>query len=106
MSTPQHSWWPFVRNMIKRRPERLGKDTKGNALKELEAVELAIKQTKALPDGESRIRLMELVYWARYKYTLPGAAMQIPISYGTARRWNYEFFLTVAKAYGLYNGDQ
>jgi len=66
------------------------------------AVELAIKQIQALPDGYDRLRFIELVFWKRH--TVAGAAIKIPCSERTAQRWHADFIRRVAKNFICENG--
>lgn len=65
-------------------------------VQELEAIEKTIRHTKELTDGEDRMKLIDLVYW-RQSHNLHGAALKLNISYATAKRWNENFFLNVAR---------
>ena len=71
-----------------------------NAAREYEAVHLAIQETRQLPSGADRLRLIRLVYWKR-SHTLTGAALAVHVSFPTAKRWHGEFIRRVARNYGL-----
>lgn len=60
----------------------------------LDAVEQAVVISSQLTSGPSRVKLVELVYFSR-RYTVEGAAMQIPISVRQAWAWNNDFLLLV-----------
>lgn len=60
----------------------------------LDAVEQAVDVSCRLTSGLSRVKLIELVYFTR-RFTLEGAAMQIPCSVQTAKIWNNDFLLLV-----------
>jgi hypothetical protein len=62
--------------------------------KRLDAVEQAITISAQLTSGPSRVKLIELLYFSR-RYTIAGAAMQIPVSVQTAKVWNSDFLLLV-----------
>ena len=68
--------------------------------RELEAVEAAIQETARLPDGETRLAIVDLVFW-RQSHTLQGAADQVHLSYRSARRRQENFIRAVAKNMGL-----
>ncbi len=72
----------------------------GVALKEYEAVASAIRYTESLPSGEARLKAIRLVLWER-SHTLEGAALAVPCSIATVKRWHGEFIQRVAKNYGL-----
>lgn len=79
-----------------------GRSTEDAALRQLpwtqqrrlDAVEQALDVSSRLTSGLSRVKLIELVYFTR-RYTLEGAAMQIPCSVQTAKIWNSDFLLLV-----------
>ena len=60
----------------------------------LDAVEQAVATSAQLTSGPSRVKLVELVYFTR-RFTVEGAAMQIPISVRQAWTWNNDFLLLV-----------
>ena len=88
MSRPRKDWWGYVKGMVRRYPER----TNAN---EREAVVKALEQTKSMPDGEQRLAIIEMMYIEK-THTLAGAALRIPCSERTARRWHSQFIWAVA----------
>lgn len=64
------------------------------------AVTKAIEMTKKLPNGKSRIKVIDLVYW-KQSHTLAGAAKAVCFSERSARRFHTEFIRAVASCYGL-----
>ena len=106
VSKKSYTWGPFARNMIREYPKRRKCDKLGlHEQAEQNAVEAAIKKTRQKPDGEHRYKLIELTYLRRARTTLYRSAAEIPVSYATARRWNYEFFCDVAEAFGIYGPE-
>lgn len=73
--------------------------------KELEAVERAINATLLLSDGEIKMQLIKLKYWCGKEDKLINAALHIPCSEATAKRWHGEFIRLVAENYGLLDKD-
>ena len=71
-----------------------------NKQREYEAVQRAIVATERMSAARDRLKVIELVFWKR-SHTLDGAALTIPCSYRTARRYHSEFILMVASCYGL-----
>lgn len=100
MSKPRYGWWGYVKWMIRQYPARDGRYIQGKALEERMAVQRAIDQTLELENGKERMQVIELVFF-RQTHTLEGAAMMIPCSERTARRWHAEFIKLVAREYGL-----
>ena len=61
-----------------------------------DAVSAAIAETERMRQGRYRLELIRRVYWDR-SHTLYGAALCVPVSERTARRWNHVFIELVAK---------
>lgn len=61
-----------------------------------DAVSAAIAETKQLTAGQHRIELIRMVYWD-LSHTLYGAALCVPVSAVTAKRWNAQFIRCVEK---------
>lgn len=68
--------------------------------REYEAVRRAIVATERMTASRDRLRLIDLVFW-KQSHDLEHAAVIIPCSYRTARRYHAEFIKTVAAMYGL-----
>ena len=68
--------------------------------REYEAVKRAVAATERMTAGLDRLKVIDLVFWKR-SHTLDGAALVIPCSYMTARRYHAEFIMLVASFYGL-----
>lgn len=100
MSKPRYGWWGYVKWMIRQYPAREGRYMQGKAMEERLAVKRAIDQTLELENGKERMQVIELVFF-RQTHTLEGAAMMIPCSYMTARRYHNDFIKKVAKNFGL-----
>ena len=100
MSSPRYGCWGYVKDIIRRYPRMKDMDVCGNASREKEAVRAAIEQTKELENGDERIKFISMVFW-KQTHTLAGAAMAIPCSERTARRWHTDFIKTVARNFGL-----
>lgn len=70
--------------------------------RELEAVQKAIEETRALKNGEERLEMVRLVFWDKTKtYTLAGASMKMHWSERKLVEWHGEFIRCVAKYFGL-----
>ena len=64
-------------------------------MRQLRAVEDALTLTAELNAGRDRLKVIRLVYFSGCRYTLEGAAMQIPVSLRTASIWSDNFLLLV-----------
>ena len=79
-----------------------GRSTEAAALRELprreraqlEAVEKALRCMATLTNAEERLAVVRMVFFER-RYTLAGAAMQIPCSTKTAQGWSDDFLLLI-----------
>lgn len=70
--------------------------------REYEAVRRAIDVTERYPNGRDRLKVIRLVLWEKTNTkTLQGAALVVPCSYMTARRYHYEFICLVAEFFGF-----
>lgn len=61
----------------------------------LDAVEQAVRISATLTSGQSRVKLIELVYFTRRCPDLQTAALMVPCSIQTAKLWNSDFLLLV-----------
>lgn len=86
----RYDWWTYAKSIIRR--YRSGNVNEA----EKNAVDTAIETTKEMIGGDDRLKVIELVFWAR-THTLGGAAMQIPCAWRTAQRWQADFIMEVAK---------
>lgn len=99
----RRAWWGYVKAFIRKYKLLKGMDMKElteTELHEVDAVEAAVAATLKLNEGETRMKLVDIIFWKR-THTLEGAAMVLHISERTARRWHTEFIRTVAKEFGL-----
>jgi len=71
-----------------------------NAQREYEAVRRAIDHTERYSNGRDRLAVIDMVLWKR-THTLEGAALMVPCSIATAKRWHAEFIRMVGSCYGL-----
>ena len=72
----------------------------GNQQRELNAVRCAIANTRALPDGEERLRMIKLVFWDK-THTLDGAALELHRCIATIKIWHGDFIRAVEKELDL-----
>lgn len=100
MSKPRYGWWGYVKWIIRQYPAREGRYIQGKALDEKMAVQRAVDATMAMENGVERMQVIEMVFF-KQTHTLEGAALMVPCSQRTARRWHTDFIKLVAKEYGL-----
>lgn len=100
MSKPRYNWWGYVKAIIRRYDPCQNTELHGVALRENNAVRGAVEETMGFADGDSRLRMVRLVFWDK-THTIEGAALAVNCSDRTARRWHTEFIRCVAKHYGL-----
>lgn len=85
-----------------------GRPVEGAAVKRLshrdateyEAVRAAIRDTAKLPNGDTRLKIIELVYWKR-SHTLWGAGREVGYSYAQVKRFQEKFICLVAEKLDL-----
>lgn len=100
MSRPRYWWYDYVKKATiqsmnsKEPPATLQESIAAVAVKK------ALDATRKKPRGKERLELFDIVY-RRRKYNIPGAALQMNISEGTARDWAREFMYTVAEYAGF-----
>lgn len=106
MSRPRYDWWSYMKAISRKYTARrkytevTGRELSGTAKKEQDAVSEAVKATLALPNGEDRIHVVNLVLF-QGTHRIPGAAIETHCSERTAQRWHSDFIKEVAKNYGL-----
>ena len=102
MSKPRYPWWSYAKAMVKMYPQ-LSNGVSQLPLarqREYEAVRQAIAATERMTAGRDRLRVIDLVFW-KQSHDLEGAALTIPCSYRTARRYHSDFIRLVGFCYGL-----
>lgn len=100
MSRPKYWWYDYVKKSIM---HSVGTGTAPETLQESisdMAVKKVLARTKGQYRGEERLKMIDLVYKKR-QHSVPGAAVQLHVSEGTARDWNREFVYAVAKEMGF-----
>lgn len=68
----------------------------GVAFREYMDVKRSIEATAAMPNGNVRMQLIQMIHWDR-THNLEGAALSIPCDRATAARWQRRFFEEVAR---------
>ena len=98
MSKPRARWWGYVRRVVRDYPRMCPSNE--TERREQAAVEAALAETAALPDGAERVELVRLVFFTM-DCTVDGAALRLHLSYTTARQWQAAFVRRVAAHLGL-----
>lgn len=80
-----------MKDMIRRYPDKTTEE-------ETKAVSIAVSDTEMLLDGSDRMRVIQMVFFKK-THTLQGAALNVPCSYETAKRWTQQFIRLVAKSF-------
>lgn len=68
-------------------------------MREYDAVDLAIKRTKTMPDAKLRMDVIKLTMWGKNR--IDSASFALHISDRTARRYRWQFILLVGHTYGF-----
>lgn len=98
--TANYSGMPHGRGRSNPTENAVTRELPRSKQREYKAVHSAVEQTKALPDGMERLKLIDAIYW-RKTHTLSGAALDCYVSLRTAQEWHRQFIHAVARAYGL-----
>lgn len=98
--TPAYTGMPGGGNASRATELIAVRELPSNKQREYEAVKRAIAATERMSASRDRLRIIKLVFWDR-SHTLDGAALMIPCSYRTARRYHAEFIMAVARCYGF-----
>ena len=99
MSRPKYWWYDYVKKSIMHSVGGKVPETLQESISDM-AVKKVLARTKGQYRGEERLKLIDLVYIKR-RYNVPGAAVQLHISEGTACNWNKEFVYEVAQEMGF-----
>ena len=99
MSRPKYWWYDYVKKSIMHSVGGKAPATLQEFISDM-AVKKVLARTKGQYRGEERLKLIDLVYIKR-RYNVPGAAVQLHISEGTACNWNKEFVYSVAQEMGF-----
>lgn len=99
MSRPKYWWYDYVKKSIMHSVGGKVPETLQESISDM-AVKKVLARTKGQYRGEERLKLIDLVYIKR-RYNVPGAAVQLHISEGTASNWNKEFVYSVAEEMGF-----
>ena len=129
MSKPRYKWWGYVKFCIRDYPDKREelaimrsakpsdgmprskeptRTTENAALTgfqgwrgvEYNGVYEAIEETKRQMNGNTILRIIDLVFW-RQSHTLQGAAAEAHVAYDTAAKYHGDFIRLVAKKMGL-----
>jgi hypothetical protein len=76
------------------------RSTGGTVGREMEAVRLALEEVSKLPDGEDRLKMIDLLYWQQ-SVDFEGAGQRLHVSSSTIQRWSRRFVYSVARNFGL-----
>jgi len=99
LSRPKYWWYDYVKKSIMHSVGGKTPATLQESISDM-AVKKVLARTKGQYRGEERLKLIDLVYIKR-RYNVPGAAVQLHISEGTACNWNKEFVYSVAEEMGF-----
>ena len=98
----RYPWWGYVKGILKQYGWALANLPHILTDSQMEAVCRAIDETMLLQSGEQILRVVDLVLIKR-THTIAGAALTIPVSEDTAKRWHGNFIRAVAREMGLYD---
>lgn len=93
----------YLREILHNYPEILAKPESQwtrNEARRVQIVRQSLDAVDSMPDSRSRRRLIDLTYFS-HRYTLGGAALQLPVSERTAQRWNAQLMCLMAELMDL-----
>ena len=96
MSRPRHYWYVIVKKMIEEYPYR---ERKLQAKLYEEAIEEALEETKKLPNGELRLKVINGVLFNK-SLTCGGAAQSVGYEIHTIQKWISSFIHIVGRKVG------
>lgn len=101
------NWWPFAVNMTRDHPVY---DTRAGQLtpqerREYNTVCEAINRTRAMANGELRLKVMELTLWTG-EHTTGTAARKLNIPPHHALQYRWQFILLVGHLYGFLTEEE
>lgn len=100
MSKYKRYWYWCCKGMIQNYRSYAGKEKKSEQEEIFyRAIKQAKEETKSLPDGEDRLKAVDLVIVDAI-CTREGAALRIHVSSSTIRRWTTQFIYLVGKHAG------
>lgn len=92
-------WYGAVLQIVKSY-DKLKSEESEQAKLYLYAINEALEEIRKMPDGDFRVRAMEMIYLKR-THTIDGAALEVYTSDRTMKRWCNTFIRTVAKKAGF-----
>lgn len=103
--TPNYSGMPGGHSASRTTEDVALRTLPRDAQTEYDAVDFAIRCTRAnYPrDYQDRMKLIGLLYWSGERYNYEGAAMNVPCSVATVKRWNSSFLQYVEAFMMIYN---
>ena len=100
MSRPRYWWYDYVKkSVIHSINSAEAPQSVQEAMAQI-AVKKTLAETEQLHRGPERLQLVDIVYRQR-THSIPGAAMALFVSEGTAWDWNRQFIYRVAEYMGF-----
>lgn len=100
MSRPRYWWYDYVKKSVVHSINSTSAPQSVQEAMAQIAVKKTLAETEQLHRGPERLQLVDIVYRQR-KHSIPGAAMALFVSEGTARDWNRQFIYRVAEYMGF-----
>lgn len=92
-------WYGSVINMIRNYKGDLAKDNSPEAEKYKKAIKEALDETRELPYGDLRIKVINMLYFDK-TFTCVGASQKIHMSERPIQKWCHDFVHLVAHKVG------
>lgn len=99
MGRPRYYWYNSVKKIIMQYP-RLKDDASKQAVQYVEAIEIAIADTKKLENGNERMTAIDDILFKKTR-TIDGVAIKLNYHWRTIQNWITDFIKLVGKKVGF-----
>lgn len=99
MSRPRYYWYGSVKKMISRYTILAQESSLQSAIFQ-KAIDISLEETKKLPNGEERVKAIEIILIKQTK-TAEGVALEMNYSWRTIQNWITSFVNMVGRNAGF-----
>lgn len=98
----RYPWWSYVKGLLMQYGWALENRAHVLTDTQMDAICRTIDATMELPSGAEVLRVVDMVL-IKKTHTIAGAALAVPVSESTAKRWHGNFIRALARELGLYD---
>lgn len=99
MGRPKNYWYGIVRQMVRRYPQLMMEQNIQSGIF-CKAIEKTIEETAKLPNGNDRLKVVDVVLFTKTK-TVEGVAIDVNYSERTVQSWINSFINAVGRNAGF-----